>query len=136
MGNPRQVLRSWNWTSLISLAFRQSSPCRGDIYCVCVINTADKKLLPQRIRTAIDSIFSPQIYKVFVSETYLTVAGTYSSYSGNKIDLFDISKFQQLAYAKEIFSKPELHINSINQQFNNNSKIKETNINITISQDF
>jgi hypothetical protein len=90
---------------------------------LCVINTADKKVLPIQIETAIKDICSLQIHKVSPSEFYLTVTGGEPSYSENKTDLFNVSNFQQLTFAEKIFSKPELHFKSIDHQFNNDSKL-------------
>jgi hypothetical protein len=95
---------------------------------VFVINTADKKILPGRIYTAIYHTNSLQICKVSPSKTYLTVTGKLSNYSRNKTDLFDISKFQQRPFVEKIFSNPESHLNSIYNQFNDNSTTKGLHI--------
>jgi hypothetical protein len=92
---------------------------------VCVINTADKKLLPNRIETAIKYIFSLQICVVSQLETYLTVTGFNPSYSDKKTDLFDISKFQEITHLKKVFSRPDFHMNSIRHKFNKNFVTKK-----------
>jgi hypothetical protein len=99
-----------------------------------VINTADKKVFPTKILTSIYSIYSLHVCNVSPTKTYLTVTGHLPSYSDNKTDLLDISKFKETSIAKKIFSRPEFHINSIDQQFSNNSKIKELSINNKISK--
>jgi hypothetical protein len=95
----------------------------GGFCDVCIINTADKKVI-QVIETAIRSISSLQICPISSSETYLSVNGENPSYSDDKTDLFNISKFQKITFAKEIFSKPQLHLDSIYRQLNNNSSKK------------
>jgi hypothetical protein len=97
----------------------------GNDFDVCVINTSDKEVLPMTLKTAIQYTYSLQVCAVSPSETYLTVTGADPSYSDPRTDLFDVSKFQQLSSVKKIFSEPELHLNSIHRQFNNNSKKKE-----------
>jgi hypothetical protein len=92
---------------------------------VCVINTADKEVLPIIIETAIEYIYFLQICVLTPSKTYLTVTGEFPSYSNNKTDLFDIRKFQQSSSVKKIFSNPEFHLKSIQHQFNNISPPKE-----------
>jgi hypothetical protein len=101
----------------------------GNKFKVCVINTADKRVLPQRINTAIIYIESLQICQVSPSEIYLTVIGSGQYYSSKKSDLFDISKFQELSFAEKIFSEPGSHINSIHQQFKNTYPLKKQSVN-------
>jgi hypothetical protein len=97
-----------------------------------VINTADKKVILNKIRISICTVHSIQICGVSPSETYLTAAGWICASVGS--DIYDISKLQQLTFAQKIFSKPELHINSIRHQFNNNSTIKELSFDNKISK--
>jgi hypothetical protein len=92
---------------------------------VSIINTADKKVLSESIDTSIRNIDSLQICVVSLTKTYLTITGRNPAYYKNDTDLFNISKFQQMKFAKTIFSKAELHLNSIRHQFNNNSTSKE-----------
>jgi hypothetical protein len=97
----------------------------ADDYNITVINTADRTVLPQRINTSIERIYSLQICEVSPSETYLTVAGYNTFYSSNQTDLFDISNYQKVSFAKKIFSRPDSHINSIRHQSNKISQSKE-----------
>jgi hypothetical protein len=129
MEGPNQVFGSRDQMFPICLAVWQSSLCRGWDYKVCVVNTADKKVLPKQIETAIKTIDSLRICEISPSETYLTVTGRFPSYSENKTDVFDISKLQELSFAEKIFSKPELHIDSIHQQFKNTSPWKKQSVN-------
>jgi hypothetical protein len=92
----------------------------GNDHKVCVINTADKEVLPEIIETAIKNIYSLQICQVSPSETYLAIIGTDSSYSSGKTDIFDISKFQEISTINTIFSNPRFHINALSGQFNAN----------------
>jgi hypothetical protein len=81
-------------------------------------------VIPKVVRTGIKFINSIQICVISQSKTYLVVTGGPSAYYLNRTDIFDISKMQQMALAKEVFSKPELHINLISRQFNSNSTTK------------
>jgi hypothetical protein len=96
---------------------------------VFIINIADKKVLPMEIKTAIQEIYSLKTCVISSSEIFLTVTGEGISYCDGKTDLFDISKLQEISFVKEIFSEPELHINSIYHQFHNNYTAKELSIN-------
>jgi hypothetical protein len=106
----------------------------GNYSKVCVINTVDKKVLPMVFETAINRIFSLHICVVSAWTTYLSVTGEDPSYSENKTDLFDVSKFLKKSFAKKIFSNPKLHFYSIRRQFNNNPIIKELPIYNKISK--
>jgi hypothetical protein len=101
----------------------------GNGYTLCVINTADKKVLPEGIETAIFEIRSLQICEVSPSETYLSISGSKPCYSDNKTDLFDISKCRQLSFAQKIFSKPEFHLSSICHQMSHFTIDKPSNNN-------